>query len=160
MFGRIRIQDVQVRDWFLRVLRARTQETQQVDQNKIADLNRQLMSLRSQQDRLLNLRLLDETTFSSKSTEMRDRIAKLSLELEACDRGRSERAELAEKAFELSQSLADKWVKADAAAKRQLLQIVCLNFSLDGATLVPELRKPFDILAEGLSVSFSRGDRI
>ncbi len=163
LFDRIRIQDERVRDWFLRVLRARTKETQDADQSKVADLNRQLTSLRSQQDRLLNLRLLDEidkTTFSSKSTELRDRIAKLSLELEACDRGRAERAEQAEKAFELSQSLADKWVKADVGAKRQLLQIVCLNFSLDGATLVHEIRKPFDILAEGLSVSFSRGDMI
>ena len=163
LFARLRIQDEKIRDWFLRVLRARTRETQQIDQNRITDLNRQLTSLRQQQDRLLNLRLLeeiDESTFSSKSTELRDRIAKLSLELEACDCGRAERSELAEKAFELSQSLADKWVKADVAAKRQLLQIVCLNFSLDGATLVTELRKPFDILAEGLSVSFSRGDRI
>jgi hypothetical protein len=163
LFGRIRIQDEQVRDWFLRVLRARTRETQQADQNKIADLNRQLTSLRTQQDRLLNLRLLDEideTTFRGKSTDLRNRISKLSLELEGCDRGRAERTELAEKAFELSQSLADKWVKADVTAKRQLLQIVCLNFSLDGANLVPEIRMPFDILAEGLSVSFSRGNWI
>ena len=54
--------------------------------------------------------------------------------------------------------VAEKWVKADVAAKRQLLGFVRLNFSLDGATLVPDIRKPFDILAEGLSVSFSRGD--
>ena len=159
-FARLRMQDEKIRHWFLRVLRAQTRETQKVDQDRIVDLNRQLTSLRQQQDRLLNLRLfeeIDETTFSGKSTELRDRIAKLSLELEACDRGR---AELAEKAFELSQTLADKWINADVAAKRQLLQIVCLNFSLDGATLVTELRKPFDILAEGLSVSFSRDNEI
>ncbi len=35
----------------------------------------------------------------------------------------------------------------------------CLDFSLEGATLVPEMRKPFDILFEGLSVLSSRGDR-
>jgi transposase len=67
------------------VLRARTRETQQIDQNRITDLNRQLTSLRQQQDRLLNLRLfeeIDESTFRSKSTELRDRIAKLSLELD------------------------------------------------------------------------------
>jgi hypothetical protein len=42
--------------------------------------------------------------------------------------------------------------------KRQLLEIVCLNFCLDGASLVVEMRKPFDVLAEGLLVLFSRGD--
>jgi hypothetical protein len=39
---------------------------------------------------------------------------------------------------------------ADDDAKRRLLEIVCFNCTLDGATLVRELRKPFDVLAEGL----------
>jgi site-specific DNA recombinase len=62
--------------------------------------------------------------------------------------------------FELSQTLTEKWVSADVSAKRQLLEIVCLNFSLDGATLSAAMRKPFGVLAEGLSVSYSRDDRI
>jgi hypothetical protein len=43
-------------------------------------------------------------------------------------------------------------------ANRRLLEIVCLNCTLDGATLVRELRKPFDVLAEGLLSEKSRGD--
>jgi site-specific DNA recombinase len=111
----------------------------------------------------LNLRLLDEineATFGSKNTELRDRIARLSLEVETCDRSRSEKAAIAEKVFELSQTLTDKWLNADVAAKRQLLEIVCLNFRLDGVNLVPTIRKPFDVLAGGLLVSYSRDDRI
>jgi hypothetical protein len=64
------------------------------------------------------------------------------------------------KAFELSQTLRSKWVEADYAAKRRILEIICLNFSLDGVTLVPTMRKPFDMLAEGLDLKNSRGDRI
>lgn len=82
-----------------------------------------------QQDRLLNLRLLDEIygdTFASKSTELRDRIAAASLRVEA--------------------------------AKRQLLEIVFSNFVLDGATLCYEVNKPFDVLIEGLEMSQTRGD--
>ena len=67
---------------------------------------------------------------------------------------------LAEKAFELSQSLCSKWFNSDPRKKRHLLQITCLNFSLQGATLVPTMRKPFDMIAEGLSVHQSRGDKI
>jgi hypothetical protein len=48
---------------------------------------------------------------------------------------------------------------ADDDAKRRLLEIVCLNCTLDGATLVRELRKPFDVLAEGLLSEKSRGDK-
>ena len=42
----------------------------------------------------------------------------------------------------------------------QLHEMICLNFTLDGATLVPEMRSPFDLLIEGLKISSSRGDKI
>ena len=64
------------------------------------------------------------------------------------------------KVFELSQDLRAKWLTADYAAKRRILEITCLNFSLDGVTLVPAMRKPFDMLAEGLDLKNSRGDWI
>lgn len=95
-----------------------------------------------------------------KSMEIRGRIARLTLLLEAADRGRDEHADLARKAFELSQTLTERWVVADCAAKRQILEIVCLNFRLDGVSLVPEWRKPFDVVVKGLSVLSSRGDKI
>jgi hypothetical protein len=64
----------------------------------------------------------------------------------------------ASKEFELSQTLRQPWLTADYDASRRTLEIVCLNFTLDGATLVPEIRKPFDVLAEGLLTKNSRGD--
>ncbi len=114
-------------------------------------------------DRLLNLHLLDEieaSTFSRKDTELRDRAAHLRLQLEAGDRGQSEHADLAIEAFELSQRLAEKWLTADYSAKQQILDILCLNLSLDGVSLVPTMRKPFDLLAEGLISKDTRGDKI
>ena len=62
------------------------------------------------------------------------------------------------KAFELSQSLREKWLTADYAAKRRILEILCLNCSLDGVSLVATMRKPFDLLAKGLVSKDSRGD--
>lgn len=35
----------------------------------------------------------------------------------------------------------------------------CLNFSLNDTTLCYEMRKPFDVLVEGLPVQWSRGDK-
>ncbi len=139
------------------------QDGQQLSRERTNAIQRDLTLLRQQQDRLLNLRLLDEInsdTFAAKSTELRDRIAAITLQLEAADRGREEQADLAIKVFELSQSLTEKWIGSDYAEKRRILEIVFLNLSLDGATLVYEMRKPFDMLLEGLSVSSSRGDRI
>ncbi len=163
LFDRIRIQDDDVRGWFLRVLQARTREGQQESEQHVAELNRQHTSLRNQQDRLLNLRLLDEIdadTFASKSTELRDRIEDLKLKVSMDDRRRAENGEIVIKAFELSQTLKEKWLTADYQAKRRILEIVCLNFSLDGASLDFTIRKPFDVLAEGSLSDKDRGDWI
>ena len=40
------------------------------------------------------------------------------------------------------------------------IEIICLNFTLDGVTLAPRTRKPFDLLAEGLISKDTRGDKI
>ena len=122
-----------------------------------------MIAVRDQQDRLLNLRMLEEInadTFAAKNRELRDRTAELKLEIDVADRGRHETIDIAIKAFELSQNLRAQWVKADYAAKRRILEILCLNFSLDGVSLVPVMRKPFDMLAEGLVWKNSRGDWI
>lgn len=54
------------------------------------------------------------------------------------------------KVFELSQTLRQQWLTADYAAKRRILEIVCLKCALLNGTLIPTIRKPFDVLAEGL----------
>ena len=127
------------------------------------DVQQQLTKLRAQQDRLLNMRLLEEIdalTFSKKNIELRDRIAERTLRLEASQRTRDEHADLALKVFELSQSVCERLVSSDYAEKRRFLEILCLNFRLDGATLVMTMRKPFDMLVKGLPVESDRRDGI
>ncbi len=162
VFAAIR-QPQAVRDWFGQALLAWSRNARSEAQDQTQQLQRELTQVRQQQDRLLNLRLLDEIdadTFARKSTELRDRLAEITLGIEAADRGRGEQAGLALKVFELSQALEEKWLTADFAAKRQMLDIVFLNFTLDGVTLCYETRKPFDVLVKGLAVPSLRGDRI
>jgi site-specific DNA recombinase len=84
------------------------------------------------------------------------------LQIEVVDRNRGEQADLAIKVFELSLALEKKkkWLTADFAEKRKLLDLVFSNFKLDGVTLCYEIRKPFDVLAKGLSVPSDRSDGI
>jgi hypothetical protein len=162
LFQSIRQPD-EVRDWFARMLRLWSQKQQQNARVETGDLQLELTQLRGQQDRLLNLRLLEEIDgdmFSLKSTELRDRIAGVTLKLESADRSRAEQADTAIRTFELSQSLEEKWLTADYAEKRHLLQILLLNCKLDGVTLAPTMNKPFDLLAKGLVVPSNRGDKI
>jgi hypothetical protein len=98
--------------------------------------------------------------YVQKLTGMRDRMAQLKLQVDASDRGIDEKTDLAVKAFELSQKLEEKWVTADAPEKRKILEILCLNLVLDGVSLVFAMRKPFEMLVEGLDFENNRGDRI
>ena len=159
IFDKMRIESDDVREWFARQLRSQTVNDQKVRREQRAELNRQLSLVVQQQDQLVNMRLNEEinpSTYATKATELRDREAKLKLPLDACDLGRHENADIAVKAFELSQNLRAKWLTADYAVKRRYFEIVFLNFVLDDVTLVPETRKPFDVLAEELLVSSSR----
>ncbi len=163
LFDRMRIGDDGVRDWFRAVLASQTRDAQAESRSQRAELERQAALLVGQQDRLLNLRIadhIDQDAFAAKGTQLRDRIVGIKLQLDVLDRSHDETADLAVKVFELSQTLRQQWLAADHAAKRRILDIVCLNCTLEGATLVVETRKPFDALAEGLISSQSRGDRI
>jgi len=115
----------------------------------------------AQQDRLLNLRpgdAVDQHTFAKKHSELRDRLSSIKPQLDVLDRFHDETAELAAEVFELSQTLQNTWLSADGATKRRMLEILCLNCTLDGVSAVFTMRKPFDVLIEGLDLSKSRGD--
>src|SRR5208282_3207808 len=100
---------------------------------------------------------VDQELFAKKHTELRDRLAAIKLQLDVLDRSHDETAELAAKVFELSQTLRQQWLTADYTAKRRMLEIVFLNCRLEDATLVPTIRKPFDVLAEGLLSEIKSG---
>ena len=135
----------------VRALKAKSKDAQRSDSARRGALKREHAKTKENADRLLDLRLngeIDEATFSEKHTELRDRLAEIAVQIEAQSRREAERAESAIRLFELSQALCEKWVTADVPEKRELLNLVCLNFSLDGVTLCPTLRKPFDVIAE------------
>ncbi len=163
IFDKMRVEDEGVREWFRTVLASQTRDAQADTRAQRAELIRQQTLVTTQQDRLLSMRLsddIDQELFAKKHLELRDRLAQFKLQLDVLDRSHDETAELAVKVFELSQTLREQWLTADYSAKRRLLEIVFLNCTFDDGTLCPTMRKPFDILAEGLLVSSSRDDRI
>ena len=163
LFDKLRVEDAEFRDTFREQLRKVTNWDQDHTIARAKELEQELATVREHQKRLLNLRLLEEIeadTYAMKAQELRDRESELKLQIDSADRNRHEIIDTAIKAFELSQNLRAKWFAADWAAKRRILEIVCLNWKLDGVSLVPEWRKPFDLLAEGLLTKDSRGDRI
>jgi DNA invertase Pin-like site-specific DNA recombinase len=140
VFDRMRIDDDEIREWFRAVLVSQTKDAQRESLAQRAELQRQMSLTIGQQDRLLEMRLVDEVDadlFVKKQAELRDRLGNLKLQLDALDRSHDETVDLAAKVFELSQTLRQQWLTADYAAKRRILEIVFLNCRLDDASLVP-----------------------
>ena len=157
LFQSLRVPEAKC-DWFRQTLIASTAHQQEQSRARCSELQRQLNDVRRQQERLLNLHLsggIDEQTFGTKNTELRDRLGALTLALESADRGAAEKVDLILKVFELSQSLPQKWVNADYAEKRRILQMVCLNLVLSGTSLCISTRKPFNALVEGFKTNES-----
>lgn len=163
-FNQLRVPDEETRSWFLDVLRARTQESRDDGERRATDLRRQLSVVGQQQDELLNLRLLrtvDTDRLDAKATELRDREERLREQLRTCESQQPmEIAENAARAFELSQRLEKLWVAADRRKRREVAAILLLNCILEGENLVFSLRKPFDVLANGLKNFETQGERM
>lgn len=163
LFDSLRVEDDEFRQTFGAELRKISDGDHRAAATRANEQQDELLRIRDQQGRLLNLRMMEEIeadTFAAKSQELRDREAELKMLIDFADRDRHEIIDLAVKAFELSQSLRERWVTADFLAKRKMLEIVCLNWKLVDVTLVPTTRKPFDLLIEGPPKKESRGDRI
>lgn len=163
LFDKLRVESEEFREEFREGLRTMTNDELRLARLRDDEIKRAHAQIAEQQSQLLDLRLdgeIDAETFAEKATQLRDKAASLRLHLEAADRGRYEIIDITVKAFELSQNLRAQWVTADYAAKRRILEIICLNWKLDGVSLCPTMRKPFDMLAEGLIWKNSRGDWI
>ena len=132
-----------------------------------ADRRRILAKLRSvirgRLDRLMNVYLdgaIEQGEFAVKQGELRVELADVDLQLEEKPNYDQKRGETALKLFDFMQNAADIWRRSNMAQKRELLGAISLNRLVSDVKLVLEKRKPFDIAAEGPSLSIGRGDRI
>ena len=103
---------------------------------------------------------VDQETFARKQTELRDRLASITLQLEAVDRSRSELADVTIKVLEFSRALPEQCPTADYGTERRILEASAPNRGLHDGSLFRQMKKPFDVLAEGLLVPSSRAGGI
>lgn len=149
LFEALKIQDNRMRRLIGTVIRERAVARTGQNRERVAALRQQLTKIERQQDQLLNVALAGEFeagTVARKGQELRDQAATLKAEIEAACSNNDDHAAQALNTFELSQVIKDKWLTADYASKRKILEIIGLNWRLEDTTLVATIRKPFDLL--------------
>ena len=163
LFRKLRIADEKVSKWIVDVLRARVKSEDDTRTAELDRLQKEERSLYAQTQKLIRLHLLgeiEEKSYREMTETLKEELSTVRLRIEALSRNQQEIADVAIGLFELSQHLENKWLAAEIPAKRTLLEFICLNFSATGASLSVTMNKPFDIIAEGLTVQFGRGDWI
>lgn len=158
--SRIRIQDPKDHAWFKATIEESHKDEGNVRQAKLYRLEQRVSVLKRRTDTLYTDRLDGRITpeqYDSLNYRFRQEIEKAEQDIEKTRNG-SLNTDLCLKALELSQTLPDEYLSLESAQKRRILKSLCLNLKLDGVSLVPTYRKPFDVLAEGPLIHFGRGD--
>ena len=93
--------------------------------------------------------------YARKRQELYERLGAIALQLQVSDRDAREIEELAVKAFEPSQSLAERWIKSKYNAKRTVLGRMLKTVRLNSGNLEFVPRKPFDLLQDVKHVPLS-----
>ncbi|MFN0204877.1 MAG: recombinase zinc beta ribbon domain-containing protein, partial [Planctomycetota bacterium] len=159
----LKISDSNIQKWIIDVMQASAAGTKKEQKIRSARIQAELTKVHAMKNELLELRLrgeFDPSTCASKMIELKEKESNLLMDLNHCGVQQSEKIDLALKVFELSQHLETKWLNAELLEKRKLVEMLCLNLTLDGATLYPTWRKPFDVLASGAISKDGSGDRI
>ena len=149
-FATIRL-DAETQQWFVEVIRARAKAGQADNRQQRVELLRQREQVEAKLKTLLDLRIEGEITqedYAAKRAELQDRQAAIRMQMECTDRDDDQVADAAIRAFELSQSLRERWLTADYNAKRTILSVVLGTVRLNSGNLEFCPRKPFDLLRD------------
>lgn len=135
-----------------RVLHETHEVTRAERRREIAALKRALEEVQGRDDKLVALYIdgkLDDVTYARQRnllmTERHQAAERLSAASDELD---DKYLATADRTFELAKRARSLWNQRTPAEKRQLLEMVLSNPTLDGATLRWEMKKPFAILAE------------
>ena len=94
---------------------------------------------------------LNDDIFRAKEREYKNQLTEIELQMDGRQVIERDFYEFGYKTFELSKMLYSQYVRANYEDKAKMLKFVASNYTLNDVSLFPTYRKPFDMLAEGLS---------
>jgi hypothetical protein len=159
----MRLPSPEIATWFRTALQAAVTDLTAHRRRQATTLAKRKAELATMQDRLLNAYLagtVEEVVYKAKSAELKDEFSKADEALAQLSDAGPTHGQMAVAVFDWAQRVADTWRGSNNALRREILDSVCLNRALSDVSLVTTKRKPFDVFAERLNSTDSRGDRI
>jgi site-specific DNA recombinase len=150
----IKLNDEQL-SWIKHCLKENHKSEQDFKKRSVASLRRQQSLIEKKLNRMYEDRLeglISKEMWQSKSREYRDQVETISIKIQAHEKANLNYYDTAVRLLELSQRAHSLYLRVSATEKKKLLKFVCSNSQLDGKNLLVTYRKPFNMIAEGLSV--------
>ena len=160
---RMRITNPDRAAWLRTTLEVAFADTDRTESEQRRLFNKQLSEITNKLDRLLSAYLegmVDQAIYQTKQTELKQAQADTQERIERFSVAKPDQGKLALKLFDFSQKAGEVYKSSKSEVRRQILTAVTSNRTLNVGSLCLTKRRPFDLLIEGPSTSFGRGDRI
>ena len=142
------------KDWISSVLAESFKDEQKYAKERINSLNAQKQKLRERIDALYIDKLdnkISEEFWLERHNKWTQDLLKIQNNITAYEKANINFIEIGAKFLKICNEVVDLYKIADNNEKRELLNYVLQNFSMDGENLSYEYKKPFDIFAKGLN---------
>ena len=143
-------------DWLKEALKESSKSILALQENRLNSLKSQYEKVDQRLSRLYDSKFdgeINEDVFKVKEEEYKNQLIEIKSQIDSSKAINPNFYEDGCKTLELSKCLYSLYVKANYEEKAKILRFVASNYALNNATLYPTYRKPFDIIAKGLSRS-------
>lgn len=144
----------EITEWIVEGLKEYTKNNVELQENRYYTLKNQYDKISGRLNRLYDSKFdndITEDIFKIKEKEYKDQLIEIKTLMDSLKIINPDFYELGYKTFELSKILYSQYVRANYEDKAKILKFIASNYTLNDVSLCPKYRKPFDIIAEGLS---------
>ena len=148
--------DEKIIDWVKEALKLSHQDEKEYHDQQIKQLQEQHSKLQRRIDKIYIDKLDEIVTgdfFQKMTNQWKQELETILEQIEKHQKANVNYFEQGIKILELSQRLYSAYLKRNNQGKREILNILLSNCTLNAGNLYPTYRKPFDLLAKGLSRS-------
>jgi site-specific DNA recombinase len=149
-----------VAEWIKEALRSSLEEEKEFREKEMERLKRRYDNLQSRIDKAYEDRVdgvIDHSYWAEVSAKWRDEQNKVLRLMDGYQRAHRDYLERGVRILELAQHAYSLYVKQEPREKRRLLDCLLSNCTLDGLTLYPTYKKPFDLIVEGAKTTEKLG---
>ena len=143
-------------DWIISALKESHRDEKNYHEEQLSKLQTEVKRLQDRMDAAYEDKLdgtISGDTWRRKSQEWRSRQLEMQVAVERHLQASQVYFEAGGEVLRLAQRAHELWLMQPQTEKRKLLNVLLSNCTFDGSTVVPEYRKPFCWLAEGLERS-------